>query len=597
MCGISIIFDRRGRLTDDPIKNMVNVLKHRGPDSNAFFRCEIDDAQLFSGATRLKITENSPGADQPFFSPDRSSLILFNGEIYNFFDLKNEMLKEGIQFRSNSDTEVLLNWLDKYEGSRLDELEGMFAFMYVNLKTGQMIMARDRFGMKPLFYYQDNDYLIITSELRAMLASGLVKKELNETQIPHYFNFRYSCPPHTFYKNIFQIPFGHKLIVKDGCLSEPVKYDHPKYNDHQKPVVEFRELIKESLYKHASASRGIGVLLSGGIDSSLMLALLHEEGIQLPCFSVFSRWNRNEQELAESMVKKTHATHQILEVDQQILTRFHDYVEKLDQPISDSAGYLTFLISGYASNDVKILLSGAGADELFGGYNRHAAFYRFFHNQNISLKLKQNIWPLFKGVLPQPINGFFRSLEKDPGRTYQNFIRIHFSNLSKHYKVEKNLMTNTPDPLRDILLEDKFNYLPQDVLAISDTMSMAAGMEMRMPFLDNHLNAAVNSCSPDYILKKGQKWILKEILADYVNPTFLKQKKVGFGLPLKHWLAEKENSHLWDLFDNKNSYIFRFVESSFFDYLLTSHQRHRGDFSQELWSILTLAYWLEKEFN
>ncbi len=598
MCGISFIIDKKGILDDQPISKMVQSQRHRGPDAHQFYQHVFpDQSQAFVGASRLRISENTDSADQPIFSSDRSSALVFNGEIYNFFDLKNELIRLGISFASNSDSEVLFQWIKTFGEKRIDELEGMFAFVYCDFSDGTVIAARDRFGMKPLHYSQNDHFLVFSSETRAIVSSGLVKKELNDRQIANYFNYKYAIPPATFYKDVYQLAPGSYLKYERGNLSQSQKYYCPEYSSSGLSVEEIKNDLIDSLYQQINSTRGVGLLLSGGVDSSLLLSLACHEGMKIPAYSIFSEDKSKEQRNASFLTKKLIADHRILSFTEEILNDFEKYVEKLDQPIADSAGLLTWKISEYASQDVKVLLSGAGADELFGGYNRHKAFQAYLEYKKLSLLLKKFSYPVFKKLLPERTQLYLHGLEKDEISTSQNFVTSHFSELRKFFASDYKPGLNTSDPLKNLLIDDLTNYLPNDVLAISDTTSMAVGLEMRMPYLTNAILSKVNSTEAGFLLSRGTKWILKEILSEHVPKGFPDIPKVGFGLPLTNWLADDKSNFLWRLFENKNSVIFNFLEQGIFRHLLSHHKGRKGNHAQELWSILTLGYWLQKEFD
>ncbi len=598
MCGISFIIDKQNKFDERPIQKMIETQAHRGPDAQHYFRRSLpDNTSIYFGATRLRISAHTPDADQPFFSADQSSVLIFNGEIYNFFDLKNELLKSGVSFTSNSDTEVLLYWVKEFGTSRLHELEGMFALVYCDLEKGFVIAARDRFGMKPLHYFENEKAMIFSSEARAIIASGIPKKELNENQIAHYFNYKYANPPETFYKDVYQLKPGHFLELKKYLLQKPIPYEYSEKNNSTLTVEDIKNDLVDSLYQQISSARGTGLLLSGGIDSSLLLALAYQEGLKLPAYSIYSGNKSKERQNASFLTKKLLVDQRVLEVDKSVLKDFDSYVSKLDQPISDSAGLLTWKVSDFAAKDVKVLLSGAGADELFAGYNRHKAFHYFLKNKRNALLFKKYGYPVLKRFIPNQAKLFFKGIEENEEQTMVNFIRSHLGYLQKHFTCEMLPMSNSNDALKNLLNTDLTTYLPNDVLAISDQMSMAVGLEMRMPFLTNSILHRVKGESGEFLMSKGPKWILKELLAEFVPTSYLKQPKVGFGLPLHDWLADDATSFLWSLFEKKNSVIFNFLEPGIFRQLLSQHKGRKGNHAQELWSILTLGYWLQNEFG
>ena len=600
MCGISFILDKKGTLNERPIISMMESLRHRGPDSARFAEFEFQESRLLCAANRLKIIDTHERSAQPFVDAEGSSILLFNGEIYNYFDLKNELIRDGVIFQTLSDTEVLLYWIKKHGTKGIKALQGMFAFVYADLNSGILIAARDRFGIKPLYYYQDDKSLIFASEMRAIFASGLARKQLNERQIPHYFHFRHGQPPETFFKDVYQLPKGSAFSYTTGAKTSIEFYTSATSTHENASPQCFKAKIKESLFRHIHSEEKTGLLFSGGVDSSLILLLAHEEGLKLPCFSAFARENSDERRRAEWLTKKLITEHHILEVDETLLDDFEAYNDRLDSPISDSAGLLTYHLCKEAAQHTKIVLSGAGADELFAGYNRHEAYAFYLKNEKYLDVIKKYAWPGLKvlpGLAHTGLNRLMTNIGQDKKVTYRNFVSAHFTALRQQFPLEREEYIFQKDFLKRALEYDRNNYLPEDVLAISDRMSMQAGIELRTPFLDNTVATMVDGCAPEYLLKHGKKWILRDILAPYVPRSYSRQGKKGFGLPLAKWLRSGRNKHLWELVDNKNSLIFSFLNRDFLLGMQKNHQEGKKDHSQELWSVLTLAYWLKKEFE
>jgi asparagine synthase (glutamine-hydrolysing) len=627
MCGINLIIDKRKKLDPDLIENMSALTSHRGPDETKPFRIDTPAKTFFLCANRLKITDQSEAAAQPFISSDSKYALLFNGEIYNFHSLKNELLDNNIRFSSHSDTEVLFYWMQLYGRNGIEKLEGMFAFIFIDVEKDEVLIARDRFGIKPIYYYEDENFFITSSEIKAIVGTGLVKKEINEDQIHHYLLYKYAKQPETLYKHISELKNGAVLRIKNNesriekfsrqdIISNPTVPDLTIIEDH----------ITNSLLQQLDAQVPLGLLLSGGVDSTLLLAIAHKEGFTIPTYSIVnSKENRSfgtkdyhYSKLAASTYKSEH--HE-LEIDISILDQFDDFIEGIDQPIGDSSLLMTSEICRNASLSqplgpstgeakqagMKILLSGAGADEVFAGYNRHFAFYKYLNNKKTLDVLSPFLKPalnLLPSGFPHPFRKRFqlakklaRSLNASPSKTFQNYLTFNELKLSKDDNEFKDQFDHKQDILAWALKHDQNNYLVSDVLALSDKASMQQGIELRVPYLDEKLTNYMAGLDPLLLINKGQKWILKELLKKHGGRKFVNRSKEGFGLPLSNWLFDKRIRHLWELFESKESIIFNYLEKNTFDILVSQQKRNTEDHGQLLWSILVLGHWLQKNFS
>ena len=619
MCGIHFILDKNKRLTEEPVQKMINATVYRGPDDFGFQVFETPSCIYFLGANRLRITDVTKYAHQPFTSGDGFSSLVYNGEIYDYSILKSQQLKDGKIFRSGSDTEVLFNLLAESQEKELEQLNGMYSFVYLNKNTDDVLLARDPWGMKPLFYYEDSDFFIASSEIKAILASGLVKKVLNEKAVHDYLQYRYVCRPDTFFENILELETGGFIQVRNGKVTKnqplPQSANEPDSEMYQpgrrdgEIVQQAETLLVNSLLHHLPAQGSAGLFLSGGVDSTLMLALLRENGYSnFPAYSFVTSvkdrpFGTRDYKYAALAAKTYHAEHHQIETDASMLENIDDYISRIDQPVGDSGALMTYLLSQKVAKNHKIVLSGAGADELFGGYNRHAAFRMYLKNYKFLSLMKgpgmfgANIFAAVSNESGRLIQKFFVNLDKDPSVTYNKF--LSFGQLSS--RADTSLWPsdgpeNINYHLGKALEHDRMNYLVSDVLTISDRMTMLAGIEMRLPYLDRELSRYACSLPPERLLANGKKWILKEMLQKRNGKIFCRRSKEGFGLPFGGWM-DINHTGAWSFLESENSLVFKFIEKNRILELKSIHQKSKANYALELWAVMVLAKWLDFTFG
>ena len=612
MCGIHIIIDKKKNISQDLIYRMTATTLHRGPDST---KCQIlntNSETFFLGSNRLKIMDQTESAAQPFLSPDLQQALLFNGEIFNFHNLKNELLAKGIRFTSHSDTEVLFHWLRTYGKAGIENLEGMFAFIFINLENREIFIARDRSGIKPLYYFEDENCFIASSEIKAIHNTGLLKKAINAKQVHHYLSYKYAKPPETFFQNIYELRHGTVMhFEKDKWEISSFYQKKTSKQDAIPDLEKIETLITNSLLQQLSADVPLGLLLSGGVDSTLLLALASKEGFQLPTYSIINTEADQSFGTKDYIYSKLAASifgsiHHELEIDITLLNQFECFIDNLDQPIGDSAYLLTSEICKYASQSMKILLSGAGADELFAGYNRHKAFYTYLKNKKTFDLLSPFFHPILNSLpsgFPHPLRKKFKLIKKlsnavdrSPGVTYHNFLTFEeLRSVDSSDIFDRN--ESVESWLTWALNYDQKYYLVSDVLALSDKASMLHSIELRVPYLEENLIDYLSGLPSVSLIKHGQKWTLKEILTKYGGRKFVNRPKEGFGLPLSHWLMDKRMAHLWTLFESPDSIIFQYIDKIKIDQLLDQQKRKEADHGPLLWSILVLGHWLERNFS
>jgi len=529
MCGIHLIWGKGANKA--AISKLIGSSTHRGPDQEAAFS---PWPGLWVGVNRLKIIHPGPDADQPFWSPDGNYFLIWNGEIYNYKNLGNQLQKMGIDLITNSDTEVLMHWLRLFGAKGLEKVEGMFSLIFVSILEKSVLVSRDKNGEKPLFYAQDQDRLIISSETRGI--SKLKTPVLNPQQLTNYFYLRSPLPGKTFLKGIREWKadrsstiFQHSTFRWDTIGNAEIKKISPS-------AKEFKKRLESAILNQFHADVPVGIQLSGGADSSLLYALWYQQtGTKLPAYTVQVEENFRKKyadsESAKRFLSQYPANHSLIAINQELfLGHWDDYVKSIDSPVGDSAGFLTWMIGKEAKKTVKVMISGAGADELWGGYQRHAAF-------DLYLKQKRVLLPLKGFAKKLPINRewskFFNSIHPDSRRTFLNFSAL--MPLPKDlFGDYERLFSQKTLGYREALLFDRNNYLVQDILRIQDNALMAHGIEGRSPYLDYGMIELWNQVANEKELK-GKVWI-KSTLQDLDLGWIANRKKLGFGLPLAEWL-------------------------------------------------------------
>ncbi|GMQ25379.1 asparagine synthase (glutamine-hydrolyzing) [Algoriphagus sp. oki45] len=531
MCGIHLIWGKDAN--EVAIQTMVSDSHHRGPDQQAVYS---PWPGLWIGVNRLKILHPGPDADQPFWAPDGNSLLIWNGEIYNFLELKKLLTRMGVEFLTQSDTEVLLHYLRYFGVDGLKNLEGMFSLLFVNLIDQSVVVARDRNGEKPLYFSQNPDTLAISSETRSL--SRLTQAELDTHQIQPYFYLRSPIPEKTFFKGIRPWKPGRFSKISQHSTFRWDTLPDPEPQQAAPDQKSFIQCLSGAVQRQFHADVPHGILLSGGADSSLIYSLWYKEtGIPLPAYTIEVekkyRKKYSDATFAKQLVRQVPAEHHLVAVSQQIfLDRWDEYLQGVDQPIGDSAGFLTWLIGDQAKNQVKVLASGAGADELWGGYQRHQAFFQYLKYPSFWGQIAPFLskWPLgrtwkkfMQGIDADPRITFmnFAALQNPPKELLEDYLRIFDSHLS---------------PYKQALDFDRKVYLVQDVLKIQDNALMAHGIEGRSPYLDSSMISIWRSVEDPKALL-GKPWI-KQSLEDLNLGWIASRRKFGFGLPLAEWLGE-----------------------------------------------------------
>ena len=532
MCGIHLIWGKGANR--ESIQKLVDASDHRGPDQSAIYSPWTG---LWIGVNRLKIVHPGPDADQPFWTPDGKSLLIFNGEIYNFQKLRNLLSKMGVEFITHSDTEVLLHYLRLFGAEGLKKLNGQFALIYIDLISKSVLVAVDRNGEKPLYYAQSQETLTISSEIRGIVSLQYFRPDWEQTE--HYFYFRTPLPGKTFHRGIHAWkPGRYSTIFRQDTFRWDIIH-RPKAPEEVPEQATFHQFLQSAVLSQFHADVPAGVLLSGGADSSLLYTLWYQAtGTALPAYTIQVeqkyRSKYRDADSAARLVRQIPADHRLVRISPRIFfENWDEYLQSVDLPIGDSAGFLTWMIGRAAMPDVKVLISGAGADELWGGYQRHEAFYKYWKQHAF-----WNKWAVFFAKLPfgKDWKRFMSGVQNDPNQTFLNFSALQ--NPPSDMIADYARIFNSQLPEYKRMLDfDRQVYLVQDVLRIHDNALMAHGIEGRAPYLDASMLGLWGKVS-DPTLLTGKPWI-KNILRENALGWIADRRKFGFGLPLKEWLAEK----------------------------------------------------------
>jgi asparagine synthase (glutamine-hydrolysing) len=617
MCGIAGILSYEASVGElEKIKSIPALLRHRGPD---FQHSVIKDRVAFAHA-RLSIIDTSAASNQPFEDETGNYLMVFNGEIFNYKELRAELERTGETFQSNGDVEVLLKLYKKEKENCLHRLRGFFAFAIYDAAEKTLFAARDRFGVKPFYYVENHREFCFSSELRLLLhLTGL--KGLDPQSLTTYFELNYLAGKDSIVKTIHRLEPGHWIKIRDTKFQL-----HPYYKPaiHYKKQAEkatvaaiLRRHLEDAVADRMVADVEVGSFLSGGIDSTIVTALAARQTQHLHTFSLGFKDNAfyDESSLAESTAKKLGTDHHTFLVsNDDLLNAFDDFLDAMDEPFADSSALNVFILSRHTKKHVKVVLSGDGADEVFGGYNKHRAEWLMRHNKRYNA-LARMLAP-FTALVPQSRNSFVSNKARQV-KKYNESIRLGWkerywklASISSEAEV-KNLLLHgasneelkqyyTKDingDLNTFLLADVNMLLPYDMLTKVDMMSMANGLEVRNPFLDHRLVEFAFSLPSELKLNgKAQKIILKESCKDLIPAEILNRPKHGFEVPIQQWLAGELKSRLEKEWLNED-YIQTqgiFSVEAIRQLKKQLFSNSPGDSAAKVWAILIFNHWYKK---
>jgi asparagine synthase (glutamine-hydrolysing) len=618
MCGICGIvnFNEYDSVDRMVIGRMTQALAHRGPDDAGYFV----EGQVGLGHRRLSIIDLS-GGKQPIFNEDRSAVIVFNGEVYNYRDLAAELTTAGHTFTTRTDTETILHAYEEYGIECVQKLRGMFGFAIWDRGKQRLLLARDRLGVKPVYYYRDNHCLAFASEIKSLLEISSIPREVDPEAFDLYLSLRYVPGPKTMFKNIFRLQPGH-VLVADGSGVRATKYWDVDYPDTEPRTPEyllerFHELLEESVRLRLLSEVPLGVFLSGGLDSSAILATMSKiaGGDRVKTFSVGYETSSVNEEAANEFGYARLATdafaceHHEYRLDARSFAEFvPDMVRYLDEPLADPSCIPLYFISKLAREHITVVLSGEGADEILAGYGiygRMLALDRIYRGAGALGRLAPWVARLtpseriahYIRMCGQPLETRYRGVSR--GFSANGKLRLIGDDRMKQSEVRLQEIfggyfkrTEKASPLDRMLYVDAKVWLPDDLLIKADKMTMANGLELRVPFLDHKLvefAATLPNASKTH--GKGGKTLLRDAMRGVLPDAIIDRPKKGFPIPIGSWLRTSLRQFTRDHLLARNSACSQYVDRDETARLVQEHEQGRADRSQEIWTLLVFEFW------
>ena len=571
MCGIAGFIDLTKQTSNEVLVGMRDSLSHRGPDAEGEYFFESDAFSLGLAHRRLSIIDTSSLSNQPVHFEHLS--MVFNGEIYNYKELKEKLTSVGYSFKTNSDTEVVLFAFHAWNEKALTYFKGMFSVTIFDRSAQKLYLIRDRFGVKPLYYFLDNDLLLFGSELKPLHVHPRYKKELNTKSVWYFFQYGNIPSPHSIFNQTYKVEPGTILTIDCNTLHlEKNTFWSPELAFQKVPLsISFeeakrhtQELLFDSINLRMVADVPVGLFLSGGYDSATTAACLTQTHKNLKTFTVaVPEAGLNEGPKAKQIADYLGTTHTEITCD------LHEALQVIpilptiyDEPFADSSAIPTYLVAKHAVNSVKVALSADGGDELFAGYNRHLYYYRIpnavrYLPSWVGSSIANSIGAIgLAGLKAQRVQKFARLLSDFSVESYMHAMTTSMSNDQLNKLInERNIPDNLPffqgrSPLATMLLNDSVNYLPNDILHKVDRATMAVGLEGREPFLDHELYEFLAQV-PDHYKCDGKdtKILLKDIAHDLLPPALMQGPKKGFAIPISAWMRDYLKSELLDFIE------------------------------------------------
>jgi asparagine synthase (glutamine-hydrolysing) len=644
MCGIcgEIDFEHQG-IRIEPVKMMCRILAHRGPDDEGmvFFRgdhaIEVKSNEQLPlgeggfevalGHRRLSVIDLSEAAHQPMCNEDRTLWIVFNGEIYNFQDLRLELEKNGHLFKSKSDTETILHAYEQWGTGCLNNLRGMFAFAIWDSKLQRLFMARDRLGKKPLVYFSQNGHFSFASEIKALLQIPGFERRVNTSALHHYLTYQYVPSPETIIEGIKKLPPAHYLLYDQYRNVRIERYWKLHFSSSKKTLTDVQELgyrlrteLEESVKLRLISDVPLGAFLSGGVDSSLIVGMMAKlSGKPVKTFSIGFEEKEFDELSYARMVSNYFATeHHEFIVKPNAIEILPKLVWHYNEPFADSSAIPTYYVANLTKDFVKVVLTGDAGDENFAGYPRYLRSMWVASFTRIPEKLRRDLLPYFLRVFSglhwrektwNRLADFMESLSTDQTKNYVEQIKI-FSAKEKEiiytddfrkqveeddpfdFLLSKFQESGTEDLLEQLVYVDINSYLPEDLLVKMDIATMANSLEARVPFLDHKFMELVGEI-PFHLKLRGteSKFILKKAFKDFLPAAILKRKKMGFGVPLSKWFRNELKEYVYEVLLDPKTLNRGYFRREGIELLLNDHIGFRYDHSARIWALLFLEIW------
>ena len=626
MCGLTGFCDFSKKLSLTELQKATECLQHRGPDGNGTAIFKTQEATIGLGHRRLSILDLSDQGSQPMYSDDKNVVIILNGEIYNFLEIRKELKLLGHSFHSDSDTEVIIKAYQQYGINAVHKFIGMFAFALYDIKEQVIYFLRDRAGVKPLYYYYKNDCLLFASELKSIYTFPVFEKKINEEAVSLFFKYAYIRAPHTIFKNTYKVQPGHyiKIDLSNKKVDEIKYYDVLDY--YNKPKLKISEAGAldevENLFTSAFQYRmvsdvPVGIFLSGGYDSSVVAAVLQKNNSQkLKTFTIgFHEEKYNEAPHAKKVAEYIGTDHnEYYCTTKEAQDIFPLLADIYDEPFGDSSGIPTTLVSRFARKQVTVALSADGGDEIFAGYNRYPQLNRL---NNLFTKTPEVLRTVIANILPavpfKSIPGLRRKapafskleeiLKSDDPNTISDTLSKHYTNrdltkLLPRFNQGINLyndvgkINNQNDFINTVLALDYKTYMVDDILVKVDRATMSVGLEGREPLLDHRIIEFVAQLPSELKYKNGtKKYLLKTIAHKYIPKELLDRPKTGFGLPVYEWLKTDMKDLLFNYINEDQLSKHDFINAGKALELRDEFIAGKNNNETQIWLLLMFQMW------
>jgi asparagine synthase (glutamine-hydrolysing) len=643
MCGICGEIDFNKAVTVEPNRRMCKVLTHRGPDDQGmvFIKgnqyLEVKDSSKFIpdenhfevalGHRRLAIIDLSEAAHQPMTNEDGKIWIVFNGEIYNFQELREGLEKKGHRFKSKSDTEVILHAYEEWGIECLNHFRGMFVFAIWDSNLQRLFVARDRLGKKPLVYSHQNGHFAFASEIKALLQLPGVERKVSLHALHSYLTYQYVPSPDTIFEGIKKLPPAHYLLYDRDDKIRIERYwklkfnsGHQTYGDLQELEDRIRAELEESVKLRLISDVPLGAFLSGGVDSSLIVGIMAKlSGKPVKTFSIgFEEKEFDELSFARSVSDYFGTEHHEFIVRPNAIEILPKLVWHYNEPFADSSAIPTYYVAKMTKDYVKVVLTGDAGDENFAGYPRYLRSRWVASFTKIPEKLRKDLLPSFlrsfstlrwRGKTLNRLSDFMESLSTNQAVNYAEQIKIFNAKEKEDIytedfrgKVEKTDSldfvlkkfeeSETEDLLEQLLYADINSYLPEDLLVKMDIATMANSLEARVPFLDHKFMELVAGIPPRLKLKGTvTKYILKETFKEFLPEAIFKRKKMGFGVPVSRWFRNELKEYVYEILLESRTLNRGYFRREGIERLLNDHITLRYDHSSKIWALLFLEIW------
>ena len=613
MCGIcGVCFSDPNAVVPRPLLDgMTRVLAHRGPDGDGY----LIKGPIGFGHRRLSIIDLA-GGDQPIYNEDGRIAVVFNGEIYNYVELMDGLIARGHRFKTRSDTEVIVHLYEEFGRRCTDHLRGMFAFAIWDGRDHSVLLARDRLGIKPLFYRLERDRLLFASELKSIVQDASVPRRLNLGVLGEYLAFGYIPGDRCILDGISKLGPAHTLTWRNGRIDTHRYWDIECVGDRSRNpdacAEELDHLLRESVRLHLRADVPVGVFLSGGVDSSTVVALATLEANKpVTTFSVgFGEKDYSELESARLTAEQYATDHHEIVVRDCDISALSDIVWHLDEPFADPSALPMYFMCREAAKHVKVCLSGDGADEIFAGYPRYAAARRYRYIDWIPPRVRRALFTPVARRMPQAMwgKGLLSRVGASGAQRYLDSVGVFsasecaqllpdqtFANGEVTRLLDPFFAINRCDIVTTLQHADQKTYLPDDILVKVDRMSMQNSLEVRLPFIDHHVVEFANRCPPELKLRAGVgKTLLRKVMADRIPAKVLHRRKMGFGLPIKHWFRGQLDAVAREHLLDPASRVAGVFERSSIQRVLDGHQLGMRDLSRKIWSLLVFEHWCRR---